>query len=52
MKAIQFVEKNMKLMEEDGLTQGEVERVLKMLPEEVQKNNERLRKSKPFTVLK
>lgn len=52
MKAINFVKKIMDLMEADGLTQGEVELVLKMLPEEIHKNNERLRKSKPFTVSK
>jgi len=51
-KTIEFVEKIMNLMEEEGLTQGQVAYVLKALPEEIEKNSERLKKSKPFTVFK
>lgn len=49
-RSIDFIKKIMRMMEEEKLTQGEVEYVVKTLPEEIERNNERLRKSKPFIV--
>lgn len=50
VNTVEFIKKIMKLMEEEGLTQGQVEYVVKRLPDEIKRNNERLRRNKPFAV--
>lgn len=46
----EYAEKILRKMQEDGLTKGEVEKTIKILPEMVKANEEQLRRAEPFVV--
>lgn len=50
MRTEEYAEKILRKMQEDGLTKGEVEKTIKILPEMVKANEEQLRRSEPFIV--
>lgn len=52
IKQCEIVKEILKLVEEKGLTLGEVEKLPDALRKAIQENNERFEKEKPFVVYK
>lgn len=52
MKANEFIEKTLEAMEKEGFTRGQVDYIVKSLPERIKENDRRIEDNKPFTVFK